>query len=70
VAERDRPGEGVAGEELLEGIRQSFDEFIAMWDRSPKFIVPAEADVRDLATRDRLVAEIATALEAAPARVR
>ncbi|SDF19651.1 Deoxyadenosine/deoxycytidine kinase [Blastococcus aurantiacus] len=65
VAERDRPGEGVAGDELLEAIRQSFDGFVDRWKSSPKFIVPAEADVREPDTRDRLVGDIAAALDSA-----
>jgi deoxyadenosine/deoxycytidine kinase len=66
VSERDRPGEGVAGGELLEAIRRSFDKFVEQWDLSPKILVPADADVRDVDTRDRLLEEIAMALYSAP----
>lgn len=63
IRQRDRPGEEVADQELLEVIRRSFDDFIDGWSRSPVFEVAADADVLDEGVRSTLLASIKHAVD-------
>lgn len=58
VQERGREGEGNADLELLEAVRQSFDDMVDKWDRSDVLTVPATTDVKNPAQFELLAAEI------------
>jgi len=61
VVARGREGE-TQDLELLCALRDSFNEFIAGWDRSPKIIVPADVDVLDNTVFERIVEQVTHAL--------
>lgn len=63
VQQRNRPGEDAADLDLLETLRQSFDEFIGAWDRSPKLVLAPSVDVLNAETMNALVTQIVNALD-------
>lgn len=62
VRERNRPGEADASIEFLSAVRDSFEEMMAQWTRSPLIVLSSDVDVLDPAQAEEVTRMISLAL--------